>query len=244
MSHEPRSDVKPYDVFIKGEIIDLVTPCERAIDVDGWHLWFNDPEVTRYSDYGLFPNTAETQREYLSDLLKPGSKRLALLILPKRSERVVGIVSLSNINTIHRSGETAVIIGERTSAEGALFYGLEAKARITEHAFEIMGLERVSGSQALPLADWQQYQLLFGFRPEGIKRRAHRRGYDVYDSVISSCTLEDYLAVKRARNGAYWPGREKLLELIRKLPKESVVERVANAIDRAIEDYMKAVELN
>lgn len=232
-----------YEVFIAGETIDLVIPNARAIDVDGWHRWFNDPRVTRYSDYGLFPNTPEKQHAYLRDLLQTDSRRLALLIRPRGESKVVGVASLSAIHTIHRSAETAVLIGDRPTSAGALFWGLEAKARLVIHGFETLGLERIGGAQAMPLADWQRHQALFGFRPEGIKRRAHRRGHEVFDSVLSSCTLEDYLRVKAARNGEYWPGKAQLLELMRRLPKENIVHNVSAAIDAAVDAYMRRVEL-
>ena len=237
------TETEPYEVFLAGETVDLVIPCERAIEQDDWHSWFNDPRVTRYSNHGHYPNTREKQHRHLASLRAPDSRMLALLIRPKGAERVVGIVSLSSISVLHRSADTAVIVNSRVSGSGRLFYGLEAKARITEHAFETMGLERISGAQAMPLAEWQRYQVLFGFRPEGIKRRAFRRGYHVDDCVASSCTLADYLKVKEARGGAYWPGREKLLELIRALPEGSIVERVSAAIDTAVEDYLKDVTL-
>ena len=241
MTDNQKSEPNPYEVFLAGETIDLVIPNEHAIDVDNWHSWFNDPQVTRYSDHGAFPNTKENQRRILASFAAPDSNLLALLIQPKGQSNVVGIVSLSSISTIHRSAETAVIVNNRTSGNGRIFYGLEAKARITEHAFETMGLERISGSQAKPLAAWQRYQVLFGFTPEGIKRKAFRRGYHTDDCIISSCTLSDYLRVKKARGGAYWPGREKLLELARALPKHSIADQVAEAIDNAVDDYLKDI---
>jgi len=234
----------PYEVFISGETIDLVIPSERAIVHDGWHRWFNDPEVTRFSDHGLYPNTAEAQQEYLDALRKPAeNNRVALLIVPKGGTRAVGICSLSAIHPIHRSGETAVVIGERSTSRGAAFWGMEAKARLVEHGFETLGLMRIGGAQAMPLADWQRYQILFGFRPEGIKRGAHRRGHHVWDSVTSSCTLEDYLRVKKTRGGAYWPGKKRLFELMRAVPKHSIADAVRDAIDTAVESYVKDVPL-
>jgi len=234
----------PYEIFIQGETIDLAVPSLRAIVHDGWHRWFNDPEVTRHSDYGLFPNTPEAQADYLTALRGGGPmNRLALMILPKGESKAVGIASLSNIHPIHRSAETAVVIGERPTSRGALFWGLEAKARLVEHGFETLGLMRVGGAQAMPLSNWQNYQVLFGFRPEGVKRNAHRRGYHVWHSVLSSCTLEDYLRVKRLRDGAYWPGREKLLQLMRGVPKRSIAAAVEEAIDAAVSDYTKDVPL-
>lgn len=234
----------PYEIFLTGETIDLAIPSLRAIVHDGWHRWFNDPSVTRHSDYGLFPNTPEAQVGYLRELRGDGGrKRLGLMILPKGETKAVGIASLSNIHPIHRSAETAVVIGERPTSRGALFWGLEAKARLVEHGFETLGLNRIGGAQAMPLSDWQKYQVLFGFRPEGIKRAAHCRGYHVWDSVLSSCTLEDYLSVKEARNGAYWPGRERLLDLMRTVPKRSIAAAVRDAIDAAVADYTNGVPL-
>ena len=54
-----------YEIFIPGETIDLVIPSLRAISHDNWHSWFNDPETTRYSNYGLFPNTPKKQNRKL-----------------------------------------------------------------------------------------------------------------------------------------------------------------------------------
>jgi hypothetical protein len=229
----------PYEVFIAGETVDLVVPSVRAVVHDGWHRWFNDPDVTRYSDYGLYPNTREAQYEYFKAMRDPANKsRLGLLIIPKGEEKPVGIASLSNIHPIHLSAETAIVIGERPTSRGALFWGMEAKARIVEHGFEVLGLKRIGGAQAMPLANWQNYQVLFGFRPEGVKRDAHRRGHQVWDSVISSCSLADYLAVKAAREGAYWPGREKLLELMRSVPRYSLSEAVKKAIDESVAEFV------
>jgi len=244
MSESSNPADAPYEVFITGETIDLVIPSERAIVHDGWHRWFNDPEVTRFSDHGLYPNTAEAQQEYLDSLRKPAeNSRIALLIRPKGEERAVGICSLSAIHPIHRSGETAVVIGERSTSRGAIFWGVEAKARLVEHGFETLGLMRIGGAQAIPLADWQRYQVLFGFRPEGIKRDAHRRGHHVWDCVLSSCTLEDYLRVKKGRDGAYWPGKKRLFELMRGVPKHSIAEVVRDAIDSAVGNYVKDIPL-
>jgi RimJ/RimL family protein N-acetyltransferase len=232
----------PYEVFIVGETIDLVLPNRHAIDVDGWHSWFNQQDVTYHSNHGLFPNTRENQYRWLEKITNDDT-RLDLLILPKGEPHVIGIVSLSQISWQHRSAHNGLIVGSKKRHKGALFHGLEAKARMAEHAFEVMGMERVWSAQVVGLQDWQKLITLFGFRPEGVWRRSHRRGYRVYDHACNSCLLEDYLRVKEARNGAYWPGKAWLLDLIRQLPKESIVEAVAEAINQTVEDYLKRVPL-
>lgn len=232
-----------YEVFIKGETIDLVIPNERAIDEDGWHSWFNDQEKTKYLEHGLFPTTKEQQRERLQKINDNPKDALVLLVLPKNADKVIGVASISRINWHFRSGHFGIMMGSSERFEGAIFHGMEAKARMVEHAFEVMGLERVWGQQALDLQSWQHVQVLFGFRPEGLARQAFRRGRKSSDLLLSACLLEDYLRIKELRNGDYWPGSQRLLELMRKLPKRSLVGDVAKAIDGAVRKYMKEVEL-
>lgn len=231
-----------YEIFIEGETIDLVIPRDVAVHRDKWHSWFNDPKVTRYSDHGLWPNTPEKQLQFLERTTHAESDRLVLLIRPKGMRRATGVISLSGINFLHRMAQVGMVIGAGPRGAGALFHGLEAKARIAEHAFDTMGLERVWGSQARPLADWQRFQVLFGFRVEGVLRHAFRRGQTVHELILTACTLDDYNAVKAAR-GAYWPGKSRLLELMRACPSESPVESVADAIDEANRRYVDGLDL-
>ena len=233
-----------YEIFIPGETIDLVIPSLRAISQDNWHSWFNDPETTRYSNYGLFPNTPQKQIDFLSSLQEPNCRRLVLLIMPKNVDHAVGVVSLSNIDFIHRSAETAVVIGERPTAKKSMFWAMEAKARIVQHGFETLGLRRIGGAQTMPLAVWQNYQLLFGFRPEGVARASFARGHEVFDRVTSSCTYDDYLRVKNLREGNYWPGAANLLKLMRSVPRASVAKLVQEAINDVVEDFTKGINFS
>jgi RimJ/RimL family protein N-acetyltransferase len=227
----PSLPERDYEVFIEGETLDLVIPTDMAVHRDRWHSWFNDPKVVQHSDHGLWPNTPEKQVAFLESTSHKETDRLVLLVRPKGARAVTGVVSLSGINWQHRMAQVGLVLGSGSRGSGGLFHGLEAKARIVEHAFEAMGLQRIWGSQARPLAEWQRFQLLFGFRIEGILRDAFRRGRLVHDLVISACLLTDYEAVLADR-GAYWPGKTKLLEMMREVRGVTVVETV----DRAIRD--------
>lgn len=237
----PQDGAAGHGVFLAGETIDLVVPDKAAVDNTDWYAWFNDPEVTRFLGQGLYPNSRRQQHAYLDSVNIPGGERIVLLIRAKDVARVVGVASLSRINWIARSAETAIVVGERPGTSASLFYGLEAKALLTRHAFDTMGLERVGGGQAMGLAKWQNLQVLFGFRPEGIARGAFRKGGRVEDQILTGCTRADYERVKAARAGAYWPGRRRLLELMRALPRRVLVEDVRAAIDHAVDAYLAEV---
>ena len=231
-----------YEVFIKGETVDLVIPNERAIDEDDWHGWFNDPFTTRYLKYGIFPNTKEEQRQRLQKIREDQSA-LILLGLPKKSERVVGVTHIAGIDWMRRSGHFGLVMGRKYRPVGDIHLSLETKARMVEHAFEVIGLERVWGAQVVEHEIWQRYQILLGFRPEGVTRKSFRKGQKYFDEVITSCLLEDYQKLKESRNGFYWPGRAKVGEMKRSVPKESLVDQVAGAIQNVVDKYLEKAGL-
>lgn len=238
------TDTCPYDVFLRGENVNLVIPNEAAVEEGRWHQWFNDPDTNRYLAQGSFPTTPQDQRRLIEASQGPNNDRLLLLIWATDPKKIIGVTSLSHIDMERRTAQQASIIGDGAGSTNDLFYPLETKAMLTVHAFETMGLERISGTQSLSLEKWQKFQMLLGYRTEGIQRRAFRKGLRVEDVIMNACTLEDYLKIKELRNGEYWPGREKMLELIRSLPKESPVLAVRDAIDKVIEDYHSHITWN
>ncbi len=236
MTRNDTARAADYDVFLAGELVDLVVPNERAIEVDGWHNWFNDQALTRNMEQGMFPNSPERQRRFLEDLR--GSKtRIALLIRPKGAREIAGICSLSNISFVTRQADFAMVVARRSGGFRSNFFGMEAKCLMTEHAFETVGLERINSYQSAALKDWQRWQILFGYKMEGILRKAFRKGHRTHDLNVSSCLLEDYLALKARRDGRLWPGQKQIMELIRDLPKVSLEEKLQEVLTRTVEDH-------
>ena len=53
--------------FLKGSIIGLRAPdLKKDIDNGDWHEWFNSLSTTKYLEHGIYPNTLEAQREFVS----------------------------------------------------------------------------------------------------------------------------------------------------------------------------------
>ena len=231
-----------YDVFLAGELVDLVVPNERAIHADRWHAWLNDQELTRNMEQGMYPKSAESQSAYL-DELRGSQTRLALMIKPKEENAVVGICSLSKLSHVTRQADFAMVIGRRTASFKSSFFGMEAKCLMTDHAFETVGLERINSYQSVALKDWQRWQILFGYKMEGIMRKAFRKGYRTYDVMVSGCLVEDYLELKKLRDGRLWPGHDRMLELIRDLPKESLEEKLQKTLGAVIEQHYAKLRL-
>lgn len=232
-----------YEIFIEGELMDLCCPSERAILEDGWHTWFNDPKITRYIKQGMFPNTAGDQLEYLEQVRKD-KNRVLLLIKPKGLEKVVGVASLSGVDFVAKSADFAMVIGNRDfKAKHKELIGMEAKCRLIEHAFEVMGLERIGGAQATDLRLWQKWQVLLGARIEGVQRNYFRKGYNTYAAFFTSILLEDYLKLKELRDGSFWPGAKRLMELIKMLPKESFDQKIEKKLNEEWNSYYNSLTL-
>jgi RimJ/RimL family protein N-acetyltransferase len=229
-----------FDVFIPGEVVDLCAPSDAPWVLDQWYRWFNDPRVTRYLAQGAFPNTLAAQRQFLHDAVSTGD-RLVVLIRPKGADRFVGVASLSAINHVQRQCDYAMVIGEQVSVADSLFYALETKARLTAHAFEVLGSERINSSQAIELIRWQRWQILLGYQIEGMLRERFRKGHDAHHVLASSCLLRDYLELKELRGGHIWPGKARMFELLKGVPRHTLLDELVEWLPGRQREYWDTV---
>jgi len=227
-------DSVTYDVFLPGELIDLCVPSEKAAIVSGWHNWFNNQETTRFLNQGIFPNTVEEQcRFYNQNAVE--KKRVILMIRAKGETGLMGTISLSNIDMFTRQANLAIVIGAHPKKPN--YYALEAVCRMTEHAFENVGVTCIHATMLKPLKTWCQMTELFGYKVEGIQRKNFTKGYHVYDTIVTSCLLDDYLGLKAMRNGQLWPGAKKVNELVHKMPKQCFSDKVCRMLEEEQKRY-------
>ena len=105
----------------------------RESDVDGpWYAWLNDPEVTRYQDKGIFPNTREKQRAYMQSASSSSSDVL-LAIVHRETGTHIGNVGLHDIDWVHRSAQLGIMIGSKDFWGRG--YGRDVWNMITEYGF-------------------------------------------------------------------------------------------------------------
>jgi ribosomal-protein-alanine N-acetyltransferase len=125
--------------FAEGATV-FLRPLERS-DLNQRYLgWLNDPEITRYTEIGTFPSTAEDLENYYRAI--SGSRNdVMLAIVDKRSGEHVGNVKLGPIHWIHRSGTLGILIGEKEFWGKGV--GLEATRLMVEYGFERLNLHRI-----------------------------------------------------------------------------------------------------
>lgn len=234
---------RKYEIFIPGETVDLVLPNKNAIEQDNWHSWFNDRQHKFLIHHGSFPNTKEDQYHRLSKMIEMNKNKegLFLLIKPKSTNEVIGVTSLSVISWIFNSAYLSVVIGSRKKSKDFFFWSFETKALMTSHAFEELGLQRIHGSQAFDLKEWQKYSILLGFYPEGIQRRSIKKGKNFYDVIIHSCLYEDYLKIKKINQGSYWPGKKKFFDLIKCFPNDDIYTKIKEFNKQISESLIKKI---
>ena len=173
-----------YDIFLEGELVNLVVLNEAVVENSNWYKWLNSEESTENMQKHYFPNTKLIQMNFLKDEIEGSNTKLQLGIFQKDLSMLTGVISLSDINYINSTAEVAVFIGEKSGRK--LKYFNESVRLILKHAFYTLNLNRVYSGSFI-----KEIDLLFcrtlGFTHEGISKQAvYKNGeyLDVYHHAL------------------------------------------------------------
>lgn len=111
-------------------------------DVQKFHEWVNDPEVTR--NLGLYlPMSIQDETSWFEGLGKrdPNEKPLAIEVRKGKAWKLIGNCGTFGIDTINRSAELGIMIGAKE--EWNKGYGAEAMTLLLQHGFETLNLNRI-----------------------------------------------------------------------------------------------------
>ena len=178
-----------YDVFIKGELVDLVVLTEKIVENTNWYNWFNDEENTKNMQKHYFPNTKQMQLEYFKNEIENSQTKLQLGIVQKNKNLFCGIISLNDINYFNRCCEISAIIGEKSSR--TFQYFPEAVKLTCKHAFETLNMNRIYSGTISKEIDELMCRTL-GFVHEGISRKAVYKNGEYHDIYHHAMTIQDY----------------------------------------------------
>ena len=166
-------------LFLTGKRIYL-RGLERS-DVSGnYGRWFNDPEVCRFNAHHRFPYGQEELLEYV-DGLSNARDRLVLAIIEDNDDRHIGNISLQAIDSVERSAEFAIIIGEK--AAWGKGYSKEAARLIINHGFGALNLHRIYCGTSAENIPMQKLALSMGFLQEGRRREALYKNFR-YEDIL------------------------------------------------------------
>ena len=225
------------DIFIEGETIDLRIPTLEFAEKSDWYKWFNNPNVTQFLEHGIFPNTVEKQVDFFHQAMKD---RLLLIITDKNNE-AIGSVSIMQIKHHNKSCSLGIVLGKIFRSNP--LEALEAVARITEHTFIKLGMQRIVAGQHIGLIPWSHRMSLLGYKLEGIEKNAFVKGVEVTDVLKISCHYQDYQKIILNRGGSLWDSQEKMLQRIRQLPKKTIHQELKFFFEQHNKYYQKIFAL-
>jgi RimJ/RimL family protein N-acetyltransferase len=228
--------VSTLDIFIPGETINLCIPTTAFARESVWYSWFNDTQTTRYLSQGAFPNTPYLQEQFF---LSQKGDRMTLIICGRDSQPL-GVISLSSIDMIKKTCDIAIVVDVNSGKRMTPYISLEAIARVTEHGFNALGMEKISAGQHINLAGWQQRMELLGYRIEGIQRKKFVKGRERADTMSIGCTYEDFLEIHTHR-GSLWDSMESMKRRIGGLPKEKFSVQLQSFIEKEGNKYYKNI---
>ena len=173
-----------FDVFIKGNMVDLVVLTEYIVEKTNWYKWFNDEENTKHMQKHYYPNSKELQLKYFKEEVEGNDKKLQLGIYHKKDKYLIGTISLNNIDHLNRCCEVGLIIGEVEARK--LQYFIEAVKLTCKHAFDTLNINRVYSGTISKEID-ELFCRVLNFEHEGIFRQAvFKNGsyHDVYRHAL------------------------------------------------------------
>lgn len=155
-----------------------------------YHDWQNDMDVMKTTNLHLDLHTLEETEQFVTTIVSQTNAK-AYMIVHKETERMVGIVSLINIDYKNRSAECIIDIGAKDMWEKGI--GSSAMSLILEFAFLELNLHRVYlqvfsfNKSAIKL-----YEKV-GFTHEGSQRQALYRMGEWHDIIMMSILENEYI---------------------------------------------------
>lgn len=117
----------------------------RAIQVDDitqeYVNWLNDPEVTKFLEIRFERQTKEKVKKYVNDMLSDLEHAKHFGVYDTEGERLVGTVTLPEINWNHSYADISFVIGH-PDARGKK-YAEEAVRAVIQYMFHHCGLKKL-----------------------------------------------------------------------------------------------------
>lgn len=168
MPNEVKYKVDKRDIFLRGENIFLKALNKQDIIESNWYGWFNDEKLCENLQKHYFPNTLEEQVDYFNKNIFSSSTKLQLGIFKYEIEKLLGVISLNDIDYINRKAEMSVIIGEPEGKDTVTL--LESWKLLLNHGFNTLNLNKIySGTVLKEIVILMKKTI--GFVEEGVLRQ-------------------------------------------------------------------------
>lgn len=179
------------DIFLKGNKIYLKVLTRDDVLNSNWYGWFNDQELCKTLQKHYYPNSLEIQMEFWEKSIKNSDTKIQLGICKIDDSKILGIISLNNIDMINRRAEMSVVIGEEEGRSVGIF--IEACKLLFSHAFFTLNLNRIyGGSISKELVTLMSRTL--GCMQEGVARQDIYKNGKYNDAYLYGLLREEFVA--------------------------------------------------
>ena len=170
-------------VFINSKTIILKTLTIK--EVQNYYYWFNNQDITRNMNKGHFPNSFEKQTRYFKEIKLSGND-IQLGIYKKNINKIIGIISLHNIDFIHRVASISIMLGDLNSVNRGV--GSQSIKLLSDHAFKKLNLRKLKAGM------WKlNYASRYAFEKNNFKKEAIlKKEYEYNGKLIDSLILSKF----------------------------------------------------
>ena len=231
------SETCSLDVFISGELVDLAIPTAKFAESSSWYSWFNDKNITKFLDQGAYPNSSDSQLVFFKNIPQD---RIVLIMVDKAG-RNIGVISLSFINHSKKTCDIALVVSNEGDKRLRPYISLEAMALLSSHAFNELGMKRISAGQHIALAGWQSRLELIGYKLEGLHIGKFRKGTEVSDSMSISICYSDYEFICNRRGGTLWDSYVNMRRRIKNFPNLTFLNMLQEVYDTERQSYYRKI---
>lgn len=155
-------------------------------DADTYCRWINDFSTSLPLGNAAMNIGLDQERAFLKDL----STGNHFAIIDKETDKLLGNVSLFEVNQIHRTATTGIFIGEPENRNKG--YGREALSLMLDYAFNVLNLNnvmlRVFAFNQRGLASYKAV----GFKEIGVRRQAYFAGGKYFDEYFMDILAAEF----------------------------------------------------
>lgn len=155
-------------------------------DADTYCHWINDMSTSLPLGNASMLIGIEQEKDFLKSL----SSGYNFAIIDKATDRLLGNVSLFEVNQLHRTATAGIFIGNPDNRGKG--YGKEALTLILDFAFNILNINnvmlRVFAFNEIGLSSYKSV----GFKVIGVRRQAYFVGGKYFDEYLMDYLAEDF----------------------------------------------------
>lgn len=156
-------------------------------DVEIFTQWLNDFETTDYLGRSGLLTTIDAEKKYLEENSNPEA---TFVIVTLEDDKMIGSVSLEEINSINRTATLGIFIGDKEYRNKG--WGTEAIQLILEYGFHYLNLQNIK----LDLMEFNERALKCyqkcGFKEYGRRRKCKFINGKYYDSISMDILAEEF----------------------------------------------------